>query len=140
MLSRKTSKLRVDLEGLREYASGLHALLGLKYVRAADNCLKMLSHLNEDPFTLEVVRSLNSEYSECPAGEDPRQLSIVELYWFFRHECRCSGVDSEVRVAVVANAFLGHNLAYIPEYKDGESQGCPAVRQAVRRYRPHTLS
>lgn len=134
MLSRKTLKLRSELEKLRDYAQGLHPLLGLRYAKATDRCLDILSRLREDPFALEVARSLKDEY---PTLENPGQLAMVQLYWFFRHECRCTGTESQVRVAMVMNDLLACNLAYIPT---GADEGCPAVRQAVLRYRPLTTS
>jgi hypothetical protein len=138
-LSRKTSKLRGDLEGLRKYARRLHPLLGLRYFRAADDCLDILSGLREDPFALEVSRSLKAEYRPL---ENPRQLAMVELYWFFRHECGRSGHESEVRVAMMLNEFLrsggAGELKYSSTYDGIESQGCAAVRLAVSRYRQGT--
>jgi hypothetical protein len=137
MLSRKVSSIRRKLEGLRDYASDLHPLLGLEYIRAAKRCLETLAKLKEDSSDGEFYRLFESEH---PTLQDPRHLGIVELYWFFRHECGCTGRESEVRVAVLANEFLACNLAYIPKYNDAESQGCPAVRQAVLRCSPHTTN
>ena len=139
MLASKASKLRNGLKSLGEYAEGVHPLLRLKYARAADKCLKILFRLREDPFVpfaLEIAHSLRVEY---PTLQDPRQLGIVQLYWFFRHECELTCRESEVRAAILANEFLATNLAYIPDFNEGE-KGCPAVRQAVRRYSPCTSS
>jgi hypothetical protein len=136
MLFRKASSVRRDLEGLQRYAERLHPSLGLDYARAASRCLKSLANLKEDPSAGEYFRSIRSVY---PTLEDPGQLGIVELYWFFRHECHCTGADSEVRVAMIANEFLGLKLKYLPQYKDAESQGCQAVRRAVSRFRPRTV-
>jgi len=133
MLLRKVSKIHRESELLLKYAGDLHPLLGLEYVHAAKHCLKALAKLKEDTSDDEFYRSLQSQY---PTLEDPRQLGMVELYWFFRYECRCSGPDSEVRVAMLANEFLDSPLKYIPKYNGIESQGCPAVRIAVSRFSP----
>jgi hypothetical protein len=135
MLIRKVSNIRRELGRLLEYAKGLHPLLGLDYVHAAKRCLKSLSNLKEYPPGDEFYHSFESAY---PMLEDPRQLGIVELYCFFRYEVKCSSPDSEVRTAMLANEFLASTLKYIPKYRDAESQGCPAVRIAVSRFRQRT--
>ena len=137
MLLRKVSKIRCELELLLKYAEDLHPLLGLKYVRETKRCLKSLANLKESPFEDDVCRSLKAEYQKV---EDPRQLGMVELYCFFRYECRCSGPDSEVRVGMLASDFLASTLKYIPKYDGAESQGCPAVRIAVSRWCPRTTN
>jgi len=135
MQHRKVGKIRRELESLREYANRQIPLLGLDYIHAADRGLKALANVKDDPSRGEFYLSLKSEY---PRLQDPRQLGIAEFYWFFRNECRCSGRESEVRVAMIANAFLDCKLKYKSKYRDAESQGCSAVRIAVSRYRPRT--
>lgn len=139
MLCRRVSSIRRKLESLQIYAEGLDPSLSLNYFRAATRCLKILASLKEDGSAGEFYRSLKPEY---PTLEDPWQLGLVQLYWFFRHECRCSGRDSEVRVAMIANDLLAgpgrRKLRYIPKYRDAVSQGCSAVRLAVSRYHPRT--
>jgi len=135
MQYRKIGKIRRELESLREYAKRQIPLLGLDYIRAADRGLKALANVKDDPSGGEFYLSLKSEY---PRLQDPRQLGIVEFYWFFRNECRCSGREAKVRVAMIANAFLASKLKYKPNYRDAESQGCSAVRVAVARYRART--
>jgi hypothetical protein len=137
MLLRKVSKIRRELERLVKYAEDINPLLSLEYVHAAKRCLKSLANLEGNSHDDEFYCSLRSEY---PTLEDPRQLGMVELYCFFRYECRCSGPDSEVRVAMLANDFLASPLKYIPKYNGTESQGCPAVRIAVSRIRPRTTN
>lgn len=137
MLLRKVSKIRRELERLLKYAEELDRLLSQEYVHAAKRCLKSLANLKENSHDEEFYRFLRSEY---PTLEDPRQLGMVELYWFFRNECGCSGTDSEVRVAMLANDFLASPLKYIPKYNGPESQGCPAVRIAVSRFHPRTTN
>lgn len=133
MLLRRVSNIRRELERLLKYAKDLNPLLGLEYVHATNRCLRSLATLEEKPSEDELYRSLKSEY---PSLEDPRQLGMVELYCFFRYECRCSGSDSEVRVAILANDFLASPLKYTARYTGDETKGCPAVRIAVSRFRP----
>ena len=79
MLLRKVSKIRNELEHLLKYAKDLNPLLRLEYVYAANQCLKSLANLRENPSDDQFYCSLESEYS---ALEDPRQLGMVELYCF----------------------------------------------------------
>jgi hypothetical protein len=132
MLFRKVSGIRRELEALRTYAERLHPLLGLKYVRAAELGLRAFNNLKEDPSAGESYRWLRSQHPTLE--EDPRQLGMVELYCFFRYECRCGRPDSEVRVGMLANDFLASPMKYVPKYGGAESQGCPAVRIAVSRW------
>jgi hypothetical protein len=136
-LSQKVVHIRGKLEDLQEYAARLHATLGLEYGRAAKRCLDILEKLNRGPLVAEYFESQKSGY---PAIEHPRQLGIVQLYWFFRSECGCSAGESEVRSAMIAGEFLGgkRTVTYIPQYQGDESQGSSAVRLAVSRYRPRT--
>jgi hypothetical protein len=138
-LSQKVVHIRAELEDLQEYAARLHATLGLEYGRAAKRCLDVLEKLNRGPSVAEYFESQKAEY---PAIEHPRQLGIVQLYWFFRTECRCSAGESEVRSAMVANELLPlagrRSVNYVSQYQGDESQGSSAVRLAVSRYRPRT--
>jgi len=139
MLLGKVARIRGELKRLLKYAEDLHPLLSLEYVQAAKHCLKSLANLKEDPSDDEFYRSLKNEH---PPLEDPWQLGLVQGYWFFRWGCGCSGHDSEVRVAMVANECWivagKRKLKYSPKYLDAESQGCSAVRLAVSRYHPRT--
>jgi hypothetical protein len=137
MLFRKVLSVRRKLENLTKYAEALHPVFGLEYSRAAKRCLKALENLKADSSAGDFYRSLKSEY---PLLEHPRHLGIVELYWFFHHECRCSRHDSEVRAALVVNLASPRQspLKYIIKYRDAESQGSSAVRIAVSRYRWRT--
>jgi len=69
---------------------------------------------------------------------DPTTFAMVQLYWLLRHGCGLTGDESEVRVALIRNFFwapLGvPKVKFRPFYEEGESQGCSAVRQAVRRF------
>jgi hypothetical protein len=140
MLSRKVSKIRSDLKRLQQYAAALNPLLGMEYSHAAQRCLAILEKLKNDTSAGEFCRSFRSEY---PTVENPWHLGLVELYWFYRHECRRSGHESEVRTAIIANEVLpnprSRKLTYISKYRDAESQGCSAVRLSVSRYQPRTM-
>ena len=140
MLSRKVKAARRGLDDLRAYAADLDESLGLDYIRAADRCLKVLANLEEDHSAGEIFFMQKSEY---PAVKNPRQLGVVQLYWFFHSECKCSGPESEVRVAALANEFFtppnARPLKYVPKYQIDESKGSSSVRQAVMRFQPRTI-
>jgi hypothetical protein len=137
MLLRKVAKVRQALDDLHKYAESLDPSVGSEYQQAADAALAQLSVLGgARPF--EPLLDLSAELRGI-AG-DPTSFSMVQLYWFFRHECGLSGDESEVRVAVLRNE-LWHEygvdrVAYRPRYEDAESRGCQAVHEAVRRFRP----
>ncbi len=71
---------------------------------------------------------------------NPVAPCMVRLYWFFRHGCGISGDQSEVRVALLRNAFWKKFNISSVEYRNrfdresAEPAGCPAVIEAVRRY------
>jgi hypothetical protein len=140
VLFRKTLKIRSELSELIEYAKGLHPVLRQGYLRAAERCLEILQELEKPSRrdNLSISEYYRSQKREYPALEDPKQLGIVQLYWFF-HESGRSGRDSEVRAAMIANEFLSLKLKYIEKYSDAESMGSSAVRLAVSRYRPRTM-
>jgi hypothetical protein len=137
MLIRKREKAHRALEDLRNYAESLDMMLSWEDVLAAKECLKLLQNLkNPEP---EFYESLRTEY---PALKDPATLGTVQLYWFFRHGCRLSGDEAEVRVAGIRNAFWTEHsvprVHYRPEYQTGESKGCDAVHVTVLRFKQGT--
>ena len=138
MLTRKLEKARQALEELCEYAGSLDELLGWEHVRATRKCLETLRRLKENS-AQDFYQSIEGEY---PALEDPVTLGTVQLYWFFRHGCRLSGDEAEVRVARIRNAFWTEHavpeVPYRPEYQTGESKGCDAVHIAVLRFKQGT--
>jgi hypothetical protein len=140
MLFRKTKAARLGLEDLRAYAADLDPSLGLDHTRAADRCLRVLANLREEHSAGEYFSMQKSEYS---ALKNPKQLGVVQLYWFFHSECKRSGPESEVRVAMVVNGFLatliGRALKYVARYRIDRSKGSSAVRQAVMRFQPRTI-
>jgi hypothetical protein len=135
MLLRKVSEIRRELAELVEYAKKLDPLLGLEYVHAAKRCLKSLSNLEENSCNDEFYDAVTSEYL---ALEDPRHLSMVELYCFFRYDCGCTRPDSEVRVAMLATDFLSAPVKFTPKYDGHESEGCAAIRIAISRFGTRT--
>ncbi len=138
MLTRKLEKARRALEDLRKYGASLDELLGWEHVRAAETSLERLRKLKEDTDP-EFYQSIRPEY---PALEDPVTLGMVQLYWFFRHGCRLSGDEAEVRVARIRNALWTEHgvpeVGYRPEYQTGESKGCNTVHIAVLRFKQGT--
>jgi hypothetical protein len=147
-LHRKVLSIRRKLEDLHKFAGpekelskGLHPLLGLAHAQAATKCLKVLRSLDPDPTLIEFLSLKKSEY---PPVKDPRQLGIVQLYWFFRSGCQCGGAESEVRTAMVANELVANwwdacrHLTYVPAYQGDEFKGSSAVRNAVMRFQPRT--
>jgi hypothetical protein len=135
MLSRKLKKARASLSDLRQYATDLDPSLGFDYRRAADDALTQLVELREARSFAEhrtVYRELRQ------ATKDPTTFAMVQLYWFFRSGCRLSGDEAEVRVALVRNAFWTTfgvaRVAFFPKNQVGQSKGCQAVHEAVRRF------
>jgi hypothetical protein len=138
MLTRKLGKARRALEDLHEYAESLDELLGREHARATKTCLETLRKLKEGT-DLEFYKSIEAEY---PPLEDPVALGTVQLYWFFRHGCRLTGDEAEVRVARIRNAFWTEHgvpkVPYRPEYQTGESKGCDAVHVTIQRFKQGT--
>ncbi len=139
MLARKLEKVRRALEDLRKYAASLDVVLGWEYVRTAKTCLETLEKLKED-VDPEFCQSMKGEY---PKLEDPVALGTVQLYWFFRHGCRLSGDEAEVRVARIRNAFWTEHgvpeVHYRPQYQTAESKGYDAVHVTILRFRQGTF-
>jgi hypothetical protein len=146
VLHRRLEKARKAVQELKDYASdsgtrhsldeSSHAarqMLGQKYRLAAQRALRELDVQN-------APADLESERNEYPTPGRAEGFGMVQLYWFFRHECRLRGDESEVRVARLRNAFWTEHgigtVKYRPTYKDAESMGCDAVHVAVLRYRP----
>ena len=71
-----------------------------------------------------------------PFQDEPIDSVQGQLYFFFR-SYGVSGNDAEVRVGLIRNAFLTEwvgSVGVLKSYQDGESQGCDAVRKAVKRF------
>jgi len=148
VLDRKVEKARKAVQELEDYASDsgtgrspdqAHAarhLLGQKYRLAAQRARRELN-LQTTNDEVEFYESQGNEYATPNRAEG---FGMVQLYWFFRHECDLSGGESEVRVARLRNAFWTEHkvkrVKYRPTYQmAGESKGCEAVHIAVHRFR-----
>lgn len=149
VLNRKLQKARQSIEELMAYAQdsgkwntldasrhSARLALGQPYRFAAGKALGALD-IKGLPDTREHVE-LASE-SLIPEDEDLEVFGMVQLYWFFRHGCRLSGHESEVRAARLRNAFWTEHgirkVTYRAKYVRGQSQGCGAVHVAVHRFR-----
>jgi hypothetical protein len=133
-LTQQVKNARAALSRLRDLAAKVPPVLGGPYRAAAERCLKDLDGLFE-PIPNQMWR----ERTQVQSVDDRTSFAVVPLYWFFRHECQLSGNESEVRAAMIRNQFLTPEgkppLKYKPQYSDAETQGCTAVRQAVKRFR-----
>ena len=140
VLSRRVIKIRSELSGLIKYTKRLHPVLQSGCLRSAERCLEILDTLRVDA---SFVKFYLSQLPEYPPIDNPEQLGIVQLYWFFKSECKCSGAESEVRAALVTNELKidpkSRPLRCTLLYREDESKGSPAVRLAVTRFRPRTI-
>jgi len=151
MLNRKLHKARQAVQELMNYAKDsreenapdsplyrARRMLGQAYIIAASNALRDLDieHLSDAQRHIEIATESLSVRSE-----DVEVFGMVQLYWFFRHGCKLSGNESEVRVARLRNAFWTKQgvcaIKYRTEYDKVDSQGCEAVHVAVSRFKPH---
>jgi hypothetical protein len=150
VLSRKLQKARQSIEELMAYAQdsgkgntpetsrhSARLVLGQPYRFAASKALRALDIKNL-PDAREHVELASEPLA--PEDEDPEVFGMVQLYWFFRHECSLSGNESEVRVARLRNAFWTEHgirtVKYRAGYEEVESKGCEAVHVAVNRFKP----
>jgi hypothetical protein len=130
MLGRKLANARASLKDLRNYAQCLDSLHGMQSIGdAARECLKRLNV----PLRKRTFEPLGS------SSDNPTAFGMVRLYWFFGHGCRLSGDESEVRVALIRNAFWREfgveTVPYRAKYEDAQSKGCEAVHVVVNRFR-----
>ncbi len=145
-LKRKIDTTRDALQKLHDYASQLHWTLRGGWsqewwhhwtdsTKAAELCLEILEDV-ELPKPESFSRDLTDSNLHL---NDPATLYMVKFYWFFRHGCGVPSNESQVRVAIIRNAFWKEWATPVkarPSYDSVDSQGCTAVRQAVRRFRP----
>jgi hypothetical protein len=137
MLDQKTRTARTALTKLRDYAAGLDPALGDPYKRASTYCLNELDRLNP----AIAGAHFREQYARLQAGENhpvpdnPLSENMVKLYWFFKEGCGLTGDEAEVRTGLIRNAFWKdcEPVDVRTHYADGESSGCMAVRDAVRR-------
>jgi hypothetical protein len=133
-LRTKLDKIRSALYDLLALAYESNPTVGHEYVLKARKCLGVLSVLNIGGMAGKYFQGLRDELQEF---HEPKSRGLVQLYWFFRYEARFSGVESEIRAAMIANDILHLNLQYRIKYR-AEARGCQGVRRAVERYRPRT--
>lgn len=131
MLNRKVEAVLDALEGLYNYSMKLEdPQLGEPTRDVIRKCLRLLGFNLPLPFRPLVLPD--------KTVQSPLDESMVKLYCFFRYGCKISGHEAEVRVAIIRNAFWTQQgiarVSYRAEYEHGESKGCPAVRQAIRRF------
>jgi len=147
-LNRRLQKARRAVEELKAYAEDSRAegpkdmerhwarhLLGFNYRLAADKALRAL--VMKCPPEAQEFAKIAGEY---PTPERVGAFGMVQLYWFFRHECKLSGHESEVRAARLRNAFWTEfgisKVPYRKTLQDGQHRGCGAVHAAIVNYRP----
>jgi hypothetical protein len=142
-LERWLKDARTALARIKGLTEDLHPGMGGPYKMAAEDCLDRLNNMVIPPSTPETWRERRQAHTDTwGTPEDQSSFALVELYWFFRHECKQSGKESEVRAAIIRNEFSASpgtpKLAYKSTYEreTAESKGCSAVRIAVSRYRP----
>jgi hypothetical protein len=136
MLKRKREKVRAALQNWLDYARDLDPLLAGDSREIASRCIELLGEVKDyDPAL--IVETIDATH---PVTHDPVVKGMLSLYWFLRGACGLPGDEAEVRVALLRNAFWKQygvsEVAYRPEYVTGESQGCQAVHEAVRRFKP----
>ena len=136
MRERKLAKARAALHDLIQYEKGLDEYFGRRLLRAAEDSL---GRLPAKPPEIPDFHALLQDTFLYSGPQNKVDVWMAELYWFFLQGCGISGHESEVRVALIRNAFWSEYgvspVHYLPEYRSGESQGCAAVRIAVRRLR-----
>jgi len=146
MLKRKIDKAREALQKLHDYGSKLHWTLRGGWSqdhwhrwtdsqKASAACLEILEDVE-----LPKPESFSKDLEDSNLHlNDPTTLYTVKFYWLFRHGCGVPSNESQVRVALIRNAFWTEwttPVKYLPSYDTVDSQGCTAVRIAVRRFRP----
>ena len=141
-LGTKVQAAKSALVRLRDYASNLDPQIGEPYSRTAAWCLAQLDPLVA-PLSSARWQEIHAGFKDSrkhhPVPDDPTSLNMVQLYWFFRHGCGVNGDESEVRAALIRNAFWDRwvdPVTIVPRYTGSESVGCGAVHVAVHRFRP----
>jgi hypothetical protein len=93
-------------------------------------------HIPED-LSLERFAAIHTDLVKI--AQNPTTFAMVQIYWFFCSGCNLTGHDSEVRVALIRNAFWAQvgipAVTYRESYTGDQSRGCDAVKQAVHRFR-----
>ena len=144
MLKRKEKKVTQALQDLHDYTANIEGILGGERKRAASASQKIFSEIRpmftqeHIPPPIKIVES-SGPLPKLPSS--PIAAGMIQLYWFFRHGCSLPGDEAEVRVAMIRNRlWTEYGVASVGvRYKydgAGESKGCGAVQEAVRRFRP----
>jgi hypothetical protein len=140
---KKIKKAGDALEEAIKYGSELDPLLSSEFTLAAKKRLKELLAEDEDSLIRSLPPStfwkgaLDHLPQFHPVRENPTTTAMVQVFWFFKHDCKLSGHESEVRVALIRNSFWTawtKPVKYLPFYDGADSQGCTAVRKAVSRF------
>lgn len=156
-LDKLVGRVRTALEQLHSYAQELDPQLGKAHSELAQSGLAAIGRLKHYPSAEEWAkdRENHAHFPDIagfsPFPSDPISSAMVQLYWFFRHQCCLSANDAEIRVALVREAFFAtwnkpvqivprhktaHKTAFSAPGSNPESRGAGAVAQAVRRFRP----
>lgn len=146
-LKRRVDKALNELRKLHDYASQMDPefrghIEEMSWTRrdikwAAERSMKAVEAVR-----LPIPSSFNERLKFIKYIDNPKALNMVKFYWFFRHGCELSSNESQVRVALIRNAFWeewAKQVEYLPYYDSVDSQRCTAVRQAVSRFRPVTM-
>jgi hypothetical protein len=143
VLLQKVARARQLLEELRNDAKHLCTQTSnIPHVqRAADSIRRLAEHYLEETSNILDRFGPARSFEPLPRiAQNPTTFAMVKLYWFFRHGCRLSGHEAEVRTALIRNAFWKKfgipPVEFFREYRPDQSMGCPAVHQAVLRFRP----
>jgi hypothetical protein len=126
------------LESLVEHCRKAGAVVNGDFRQRAGQALRVLREAGS-PQTPdgENVAAVRDELGLIT--RDPTTELMVRLYWFFCSGCNVSGHEAEVRTGLIRNAFWSQQdvptVAVNEAYRPGESAGCDAVKQAVRRFK-----
>jgi hypothetical protein len=148
MLARKVNRAYDALTKLRDYASGLDPRIGESHVRLASWCLEQmgpfrnrpsdsLNHVPTGNYWRELHSGLLANSDTHPVPDDPTQVNMVKLYWFFRHGCKLRAGEAELRTALIRNEFWNQcvpRVRPVLDHATGKPVGCLAVRHAVQRF------
>jgi hypothetical protein len=136
MIHRILDRIRQAAKRLEAYAKRLNPLQGREVLLDASAQIIKISNEASKRISLPDFESLYRSL-ELPEIEPVGRCTIM-LYWFLKSGCKLSENESEVRVALVRNAFWTPygipNVKYQPKTTTEQSKGCPAVHQAVRRF------
>jgi len=147
LLQSHRKKVQKSIVKIASAVSGFDPELGGKgIVEALQRNFEQIASagLNTSPWDDGKLSSRvkESSYNQLFA-DDLVTLAMVQLFWFFRHGCELSVGESEVRAALIRNELWSDYADPVKRsiqksesnQKNEESEGCDAVRQAVKRFR-----